>query len=408
MIRKLKTRFIVLATISLFLLLTITVSGMNFLSYRSVVTDADGVLAILSQNKGAFPNPGSAPPDAPPQIIPPDLPYESRYFTVRLTKEGEPMYADISSTARVTREQAYEYAYEVFSRNDANGFIDDFRFLVSDDHGCMLITFLDCGRKLDAFYDFLLSSIIMSLAGLILSFIVIFFFSNKIIRPMAESYEKQKRFITDAGHEIKTPITIINANADILEMETGRNECIDDIKQQSSRLTKLTNNLIYLARMEEESSPMPMIEIPISEIALDTASTFKALAHTQSKELILDITPMLSIYGNVSAIEQLISILLDNALKYSPSGSEIRLTLEKRGKNICLSVMNTAIKNISKEKLDLLFERFYREDSSRNSATGGHGIGLSIAKAVVTAQGGKIYAFSKDGASLVITASFPI
>lgn len=394
--------------LSLFILLSVIVVGMNALNFHFLYLEADDILDLLLKNKGHFPGTSGIPGDKLPPYIPPELPDELRYFTALADADGNIVRADIGRTSSVTAETAAEYAKQALAFGKEKGFIGRFRFAVTDVEKGAFVIFLDCGRKLDSFYTFLFTSIIMSLAGLLIAFFAILFFSGKVIRPIAESYEKQKRFITDAGHEIKTPLTIINANADLLELDTGENECIGDIKQQAQRLTKLTNDLIILARMEEDESPLPMTEFPVSEVVADAASQFKKLAQTQKKELLLDISPMLSMHGNAQSIEQLVDILLDNALKYSPSGSTVKLKLEKQNKNICISVLNKSLTEIKKEQLDLFFERFYRMDSSRNSATGGHGIGLSIARAAVNAHGGKIFASSADGHSLLVTAVFPI
>jgi signal transduction histidine kinase len=213
---------------------------------------------------------------------------------------------------------------------------------------------------------------------------------------VAQSYNKQKRFIADAGHEIKTPLTIINANTDILEMEVGKSESLDDIKAQIKRLSELTNDLIYLARMEEECTLLSMTDVPVSEIIKDTVSQFKAPAMTMGKTITLEAPPELFVRANAQALQHLISILIDNALKYSPDGSNVFLSVEKAGKHTRISVSNEALPDIRREDIDLFFERFYRADFSRNSATGGHGIGLSIAQAIVNAHGGKISAALKD------------
>ena len=406
MIKRLKTKFVILTMVSLLVLLLVIVSGMNIINYHSVVDEADEILSLLSNNKGMFPDFGGGKFDKFPPHMSPELPYESRYFSVLLDENAKVIFVDISRISVVSADMAKSYALSAIVSQKDTGFIEDFRFNVTSENGGTRITFLDCGRKLAAFRDFLFASIVMSLAGLAIAFLVIFFFAGKIIRPMAESYKKQKRFITDAGHEIKTPLTIINANADVLEMETGENECISDIKQQTARLAKLTNNLIYLARMEEAENTLTITEIPVSELVRDTASSFKTLAQTMEKEVALEIAPMLSMKGNESAIEQLVTILMDNALKYSPRGGKIRLTLGKQGKNICLAVQNDTLTPLPREQLDLLFERFYRADSSHNSATGGHGIGLSIAQAIVNAHGGKIRAESPCPDTLLITAIF--
>ena len=248
---------------------------------------------------------------------------------------------------------------------------------------------------LAGFEAVLFTSAGISAVGLIAVFLLILLLSGRVIRPVCAAYEKQKRFITDAGHELKTPLTIIDADAALLAMEYGKNEWLDDICIQAKRLSTLTNDLIYLSCMEE-TGKMELIELPISDLVSETASSFQALAVTQNKTFILDIQPMLTCCGNDKGIRQLISILLDNALKYSGDRGAIRLQLEKRGCFISLTVSNSA-DSISEETVSSMFDRFYRADPSRNSSIHGYGIGLSIARAVVNAHRGKISAEASDG-----------
>ena len=240
--------------------------------------------------------------------------------------------------------------------------------------------------------------------GVTAVFLLVVVLSKKAIEPVAQSYEKQKRFITDAGHEIKTPLTIIDADTTILEMEYGENEWLSDINIQTKRLADLTNDLIYLSKMEEENKKMETIEFPFSDVVEEVAQSFQNLATVQKKVFQMDIKPMVSIKGDEKSIRQLISILLDNAVKYCGENGNIRLSVWKKGKSTMMSVYNTT-KEMKKENLDHLFDRFYRTDESRNSQTGGYGIGLSIAQAVVIAHKGKIQASSEDGRSLLITVT---
>lgn len=408
MIRKLKIKFVILAMTALFALLTVIVIGMNLINYNTVVQEADMILSVLSQNKGAFPDFGGEQGGHLPPNMSPETPYESRYFSVFLNDSGEIINTETSKIASVNSEAAIEYAQTVLDKNETWGFVDEYRFVYKTEPNGARITFLDCGRRLDSFHNFLYASIGMALAGLIVVFIIIFVLSGKIIKPIAESYEKQKQFITDAGHEIKTPLTIINANVDILEMELGENESLADIQQQTKRLKSLTNDLVMLARMEESEQTMQKIEFPISEVVAETAHPFRALALQQGKEFVCNIQPMLTLKGNDKSIQQLVSIFMDNALKYSPSGGTVALNLVKQNRTVHLSVFNTAANEIKQEQLSHVFDRFYRTDASRNSETGGHGIGLSVAKAIVTAHGGKIQAWTQDGHSFNISASFPI
>lgn len=203
-------------------------------------------------------------------------------------------------------------------------------------------------------------------------------------------------------------MTIINANVDVLEMDMGKNECLEDILQQTKRLTSLTNDLVYLARMEESENSLQMIEFPVSEVVYETAMSFKTLAQSQEKDFICNVQPILSMRGNDKAIQQLVSILMDNALKYSPAGGSISLNFISQSRTLLLTVFNTTQTVINPDDLHCVFDRFYRTDPSRNSETGGHGIGLSVAKSIVTAHGGKIHAHTQDGRSFQITADLSV
>lgn len=197
----------------------------------------------------------------------------------------------------------------------------------------------------------MLASVALSLLGLLAVLMLLLILSHRIVRPVAESYEKQKQFITDAGHELKTPMTIISADADLLEMECGENQWLTDIRRQAQRLTGLTNDLIYLSRMEEEQPKLQVIQFPLSDLAEEMAQSFAAPAQSQGKELEVSVQPMLSCTGDEKAIRQLISILLDNALKYSPQGGKLALKLEKQGRNVLLTVSNTTTQPMERDKL---------------------------------------------------------
>ena len=408
MIKKLKIKIIALSMASLFLLLNLIVTGLNLLNYNALIKDADMILSLLSQNKGMFPDFDPNKKQPMPFEFSPELPHESRYFSVLLDKDGSVILTDTGKIAAIDTKAAVQYAQEVISDNKEHGFKDKYRYNITVENTGTRITFLDCGRKIDDFYNYLFTSILMALSGFAIVFVIFVFISGKIIKPIAESYEKQKRFITDAGHEIKTPLTIISANVDVLEMDIGKNECLEDISKQAKKLKELTENLIMLTRMEETQESIPKLSIPLSEIIESTANDFKPLAISQNKELEINIQPMLSISGNSQAIEQLTSILLDNALKYSPKNSVIKIELIKQNKNIVFSVTNEAVNGIDSDSISKIFDRFYRTDVSRNSETGGHGIGLSVAKAIVKAHNGKIFARVFKNSCFCITTTFPI
>ena len=408
MIRKLKFKVVFLAMSSLLVLLASIVIGMNLINYNSVVEEADIVLSILAQNQGKFPDASFKPEWDRSLNISPETPFESRYFSVVLDYDYKVITSDVGNIATVDEEKAAEYAERIVHKGENFGFADEFRYTVRTEPIGYRITFLDCRRSLESFQGFLEASIRMSVIGYVIVFFVVFVISGKMIRPIAESYEKQKRFITDAGHEIKTPLTIINANVDVLEEEIGANESLADIAQQTKRLKTLTNDLVMLARMEESQDTMQKIEFPISEVVQETVTPFVKLAELQEKDFVCYIEPMLSLKGNDKAIVQLVNVLMDNALKYSPPDGTISFTLERQGRSIYIKVYNTTENEVNRRQLEHVFERFYRTDASRNSETGGSGIGLSVAQAIVQAHGGKIQAWTQDGYSFQISAVLPM
>lgn len=410
MIRKLKIKYIVLALSSLLVLLSFIVAGMNILNYNEVVKEADTILSVLPQSRGGDLLPGAENLELDKPLPPgmsPEIPFESRFFSVSINQNGEITATDTSRIYAVDNEIAAQYAESAMKKSGNSGFVGDFRYIRVTENGGTRITFLDCGRKLALFRNFATFSVGISLSGYAVIAVLVCFFAGRFIRPVAESYEKQKRFITDAGHEIKTPLTIIGADVDLLKMDYGENEYLDDIENQVKRLSGLTGDLVHLARMEESQKSMQMIEFPASEIIRETAAPFQTLAKSQNKELVLQIQPEQSLCGNEKSVSQLVSILLDNALKYSPEGSTIRLNLEKQGRKLILKVGNPCLTPITEEDLHHVFDRFWRADPSRNSETGGHGIGLSMAQAIVTAHGGKITATLQEENEFLITAVFP-
>ena len=432
--------------LSLFSVLAIIISAINIINYRSIINEADEILFLLVSNDGEFPaneniNFNQTPPNKPENMnsngdmqelpyneppteqlqpsqnnensshgnihnMSPELPYESRFFSVVISSKGEIVFTDTENIAAIDSISAVEMASEIYDSGKEKGFYDSYRYIVEKNENDSFIIFLDCRRSLSTFKTFLISSLLIAFAGLVAVFVLIFFLSKKIVNPVSQSYEKQKRFITDAGHEIKTPITIIDADAEVLEMELGDNEWLQDIRKQTKRLSTLTKDLIYLSRMDEENASIDAIEFPISDIVSETAEGFKTLALVQKKNFTMDIEPMLYMSGDEKSIRQLVSILLDNALKYSTKEGSIELVLKKQSKSICLTVTNTT-SEISDEELDMLFDRFYRGDKSRNSKTGGYGIGLSIAKAIVNAHKGKITASKPQSSSLSFAVILP-
>lgn len=402
MIRKLRIKFTAVTMLSVILVLSVILGMIHWMNYQKGIRDAENILDVLAEHKGDFPKERKDRYRKPPEGISAEAPYDSRFFVVEVDKKGEILQMNLGKIAAVDEETASVYAEKALKKGDAGGYLSDYRYRIQKLGENRQIIFLDCERARSIFRQFLVNSILVSMAGVLAVFLLIVFVSKRIVRPYAESYEKQKQFITDAGHEIKTPLTIIDADVAVLEMEGEENEWIADIQKQTKRLRELTDDLIYLSRMEENSGLGGKSEFSISEAAWETAESFQAVAVARKKEFRCEIAPMVSYCGDLKSIRRLFTILLDNAMKYSEPGGSIVFSLQKKGKNIWITVYNTA-EQIDPEQLPRLFERFYRTDRSRNSRTGGYGIGLSIAKAITEAHKGKITVSSQDGKSLTFT-----
>ncbi|MBR4911000.1 MAG: HAMP domain-containing histidine kinase [Clostridia bacterium] len=415
MIARLKRKVIVLTAASLFALLVLIVSFMNIISYVTFINESDDMLKRLSESGGRLPEMPEdrdfmrdgkiEPPGDMPRFFLKDNEGDRQYFTVVLTKDNDIVRIDTGKHNSVTSDEAAEYAKTAVSANNEKGFIGNYRYMISSNDENRMIVMLDCTSKLVSFKNFLLSSIIVSFIGFIVVTAIIVIISGRIIRPIAESYTKQKRFITDASHELRTPLAIINANIDIIEDEVSDRESINDIRAQTERLKNLTEDLVTLSRMEEGGAAIVKEPFSASEAVGDILTGFKTLAEKSGARLTSAIEPDLTLNGDKKAFSKLVSIFLDNAIKYTPDGGSIEFSLSKQGKSVVVSCKNTTEGEMNAETTARVFDRFYRADASRNSASGGHGIGLSIAKAIVEAHGGKITASAPDEHTFFITAS---
>lgn len=325
MIRKLRTKLVAAAMLSLLAVLTVILGVILLTNYRGIVSDADRILDLLADNQGKFPE---IKADFDWEELGPrhrsvELGYETRYFSVLLDRQGTVLATDTGKIAAVDEETAASYAQAVWAQDSPRGFWQDYRYLEAREGENTRVIFLDYGAHLFTFHSTLVTSLWVAASGLL-----------------------------------------------------------------------------------EEQGRQQFLPLPFSELVAEAAQAFQAVAKRQNKTLSVDVQPMLTLVGEEKSLVQLVSILLDNALKYSPEGGQIALRLSRQGKHLRLSVENTA-EVLSKELLENMFDRFYRGDASRNSGQGGYGIGLSIAKAVVQAHRGKLSAAAKGTDRLVITALFP-
>ena len=415
MIRGLRRRFIGVSMLAILIVLALIIGIIDIANYMNVDNMAKQRMDMLIANEGTFDafKAGPMNPMEPPNMngfpdnkILMETPFDSRYFTVYLKEDGTIASINMDNVAAISEETARTMAEEVLEKQRDSGYRSGFRYQkAAKASGETYYVFLDCSREFATFYSFLRASLIVSIIGAISYLILVLIFSKLVFRPVAESYEKQKRFITDASHEIKTPLAIIDANTEVIEMEKGESEWTKSIRNQVRRLSSLTEKLVFLSRMDEEGTRLEMREFGLSELVEEVLDSYDAMALSKGKTLERDIASDVRFYGDETNLHQMMSLLLDNAMKYSSEGGTIRVKMERltKGKRrVQLTFYNT-VESIAPGNHDELFERFYREDASRSTKTGGHGIGLSVVKAIVDAHHGKITAESVDGASFCIT-----
>lgn len=405
MIKKMRYKFILVSMISLTLVITIIISIINIIGYVNIIETADEKLKLIANNNGIFPINKPSFDKKNDKNLSPEAPFETRYFSVIVHSNGDVYGVNIDKVSVIDELSAIDYTKRIMKGSKEKGFINNYRFLVKENSSQTLYVFVDCNNDLETFHSFLYGSIIISILGIGTIFLLVLFFSKIVVKPIGESYEKQKHFITDASHELKTPLTVIDASADVLEMEIGENEWIDSIKAQVSKLSKLTENLLLLSKMSEEKKKLVFADFSLTEILLESIEPFKSVAINQNKVIATDIQANISFYGDINLISELFSILMDNALKYSNASGEIKVSLEEKNKTTKITFYNT-VEKIETGNLDYLLDRFYRSDKSRNSNTGGHGIGLSIAKSIIESHKGKINIKSTDGKSITFTITF--
>ena len=392
MLKRMRWRFIGSAMTAFTAVVLSLLCFVNAWNYRSMTHQQDVTLNRLlgvDQQKNNISDRTFTPPFDSMERFSPEVPYMIRFFSVHLGADGTVEYVNQDYIASVSEADAQSFAASVLSSGKERGYLSGYRYLVSGSADETVILFLNSERELQTMRSLLWITLAIAGACLVIVFALVVLFSGRAIMPYLKNLEAQRQFITNASHELKTPLTAISTSADVLAMEFPEDEWVQSIQSQAGRLAKLITNLVTLSRLDEENPFPQRTEFSLSDVLWEIAEPFASMARAKGKSCTQQIDDDLNMVGDRAAIQQMVSILLDNALKYSAEGGNILLSARHNGKKILLSVSNTVpaeqFPDISK-----VFDRFYRADESHSSAVCGNGIGLSIAKATVQAHGGKI------------------
>ncbi len=412
MLNKLKARFILLAIISMAVTLIAAFSAVNITLRYRLSARTDDIIDLLHTN-GGFPmfNFNDAQPDNDLFSFGKDLkrefhdetPYQTRYYIAYLDDSQTIINGDFGHIALANIDMILNQVSEINEAKKSRGYIDNYRYgKFQTDDGLMIIG-VDCKTDLTTLNTLLTITFVTIISCIIIVLLILLILSKRVLKPFEEIREKQRRFITDAGHELKTPIAIIQSNTEVMEMIDGENKWLGNIKQQTVRMNNLVKGLIELSKMDEQVlCEKDKQRIIISEIVYNSVESFKVLAESKGIEITSNIAPNIAVMGDLEDIVRLVGILLDNAVKYTDDRKELSVQLLSKSKKAILKVSNTC-KGLDKESVGKFFDRFYRSDSSRNSNTGGYGIGLSMAQAIVQNHKGKIGVQYTDDEKIVFT-----
>ena len=403
MFRKLKIRFILLASAAIVCILLTMIAVLNSVRFLQTNGEIQAVLNILSANNGDFPSVEETAESLQNDRITIDTIYQYRYFSVVYNEDKTLYSTNLDHLSNLSKEQALSYANKVIKNSRSSGVFkvggQFYSYQITQDSKTKryLLVVLDSTNYLESRNDFFWLSIQLCFYSFIFFVLVVSGFSNFAIRPYIKNYESQKRFITNAGHELKTPLAIISANTELQELMTGENEWTESTKDQVKRLSNLINQMVVLARLEEQPD-VTLVDVNFSEVVKKVAGNFKSVIEKAGKKYEIKLQEDIHVKATEDELYELVSILIDNACKYCDEDGQIFVTLTKakRGKRARLTVANSYAdgKNVDYSRF---FDRFYREDESHNQKQPGYGIGLSMAESLVRIFKGRIWVSYKKG-----------
>jgi signal transduction histidine kinase len=387
MIGKLRRKFVAFAMLSI-MLVTLFIFGVITIDMKiRQDTNLDMVLNYIAENGGIMPEYDVGRKNS---FITPETRYSTRYFVVRLNDNNVVFDKNLENIASIDENAAIDMATKVAESGSARGYYGSFRYVVNQSSQHKTIIFLDAHTQINNFNVYMNKAIIIITLGLLVTLIVASILSKKATGPVIESIEKQKQFITNAGHDLKTPVAVILADTEVLEFQLGEDdEWVKSIKNQAKRLDTLIKSLLNLAKVDENNKKKPeLTEFDVGQVVQEEIDSIKVLA--KNKEIVYNKPDKeFKIIRDKIGISQVVTILLDNAIKYAPEGTNISVAVSKFGKNnVKIQISN----KYEGKKIDpnKLFDRFYRADKSRNTRREGYGIGLSMAKSIVEANKGRI------------------
>ncbi|MCI5953108.1 MAG: HAMP domain-containing histidine kinase [Lachnospiraceae bacterium] len=399
MIKKLQKKFISITAIALFIMIFLVMAAINCVFFLQTDRQLDIRLDMLFREQNSVRLQGNTPPPGekePEQLFPR---FEDK---LRIRSDGCVVYLDTSGNITEIRqdgagnyseEELESIVSELTAESDSDGWYQYYKFRMvsqtdSKNQSVTVIGLINASSSLYSVFTMLLISLCIGLISFLSILLIIVLASKHAVKPIAESYAKQKQFVTDAGHELKTPLTVISANNELARMIYGDSEWFDSIDRQVNKLNHLVRSLITLAKMDEEQKPV-FTPFHFSDAVFDTAKSFESLLHSQGKLLTLDIAENITYNGDESKLRQMVSILMDNAVKYCDEKGKVAVKLTG-DRQIRLQVINDYADTENFEA-DKVFERFFRADKARTS-DGSYGLGLSIAKSIVELHKGTIRA----------------
>ena len=327
----------------------------------------------------------------------------STFYSVAYSKDGEVLAINNGNKNVQSDESLLELAASVVKKGSRSGTVGNMTYILEERDEYTLVAMLDGTINDNNQKTLIKLMLIIGAAALAVLFVVAIFLARRIVRPLEENDKRQKRFVSDAGHELKTPIAVISANSELLRRQNGGSEWLDNIDYENERMSELVKQLLSLSHAE--NGDLPTETLDFSQLVSGEVLPFETLAFEKGVKIASSVEDGLTVEGNPNQLRQLVSILLDNALSHG-TGEEIALSLKREKHSAALTVANDAAA-LDAEKAAHLFDRFYRGDEARVDAGAHYGLGLSIAKAVTEAHKGEIRA-EYSGGKAVFTVTLPI